>query len=55
MTLGPLCALGWLAALPFCAPPQEAVVGYVEGEYVNVAPIDVARIESLERAAAATL
>jgi HlyD family secretion protein len=47
MTLASLCAFGWMAALPFCAPSEEAVVGYVEGEYVAVAPIDVARIDTM--------
>jgi len=42
-----LCAFSWLAALPFCAPSPEVFVGYVEGEYVAVAPIDVARIEAV--------
>ena len=46
MTLASLSAFGWMAAIPFCAPQQEAIVGYVEGEYVAVAPIDVARIEA---------
>lgn len=47
MTLAALCKFAWIAALaPFCAPSQEAYVGYVEGEYVAVAPIDVARIDS---------
>jgi HlyD family secretion protein len=46
MTIASLCVFGWMAALPFCAPAEETVVGYVEGEYVAVAPIDVARIES---------
>ncbi len=41
-----LCKFAWAAALPFCAPPDEAIVGYVEGEYVAVAPIDVARINA---------
>jgi HlyD family secretion protein len=47
MTLASLCAFGWLAALPFCSAGDEAAVGYVEGEYVAVAPIDVARVETL--------
>lgn len=47
MTLASLCAFGWLAALPFCTPQDEAAVGYVEGEYVAVAPIDIARIETI--------
>lgn len=41
-----LCKFAWAAALPFCTPPDEAIVGYVEGEYVAVAPIDVARINA---------
>lgn len=47
MTFAALCKLAWLAAFaPFCAAPDNVVVGYVEGEYVAVAPIDVARIET---------
>jgi HlyD family secretion protein len=47
LTLAALCKFAWIAAIaPFCAPPQEAYVGYVEGEYVSIAPIDVARIDS---------
>ena len=46
MSLAALCKFGWLAALaPFCAAPPAAYVGYVEGEYVAVAPIDIARID----------
>jgi HlyD family secretion protein len=42
-----LCKIAWLAAwAPFCASPQNIVVGYVEGEYVAIAPIDVARIDA---------
>ena len=47
MTLAFLCAFGWLAALPFCPAGPEVFIGYVEGEYVALAPIDVARIESI--------
>lgn len=48
MTLAALCKIAWLAAYaPFCAAPDNRVVGYVEGEYVAVAPIDVARIEAM--------
>ncbi len=40
-----ICGLTFLAKLlPFCGPPANTAVGYIEGEYVNVAPIDVARI-----------
>src|SRR5579863_3243668 len=48
MTLAALCKFAWLAAFaPFCGPPDNVVVGYVEGEYVAVAPIDVARIDTM--------
>ena len=46
IALATLCKFAWIAALPFCAPPDESLVGYVEGEYVAVAPIDVARINA---------
>jgi HlyD family secretion protein len=46
MMLSSLCAYALLAWAPFCSTPSEAVVGYVEGEYVAIAPIDVARIET---------
>jgi HlyD family secretion protein len=42
-----LCALGWLAAaLPFCPAEQPALrfSGYVEGEYVSLAPREAGRI-----------
>jgi HlyD family secretion protein len=45
MMLETLCAIGWIAnLLPACAPTPPAAVGYIEGEYVEIAPIDVARI-----------
>ena len=45
MILETVCAVGLIAKiLPACASPSSAAVGYVEGEYVNVAPIEVARI-----------
>ncbi len=45
MILETICAVRLIAAiLPACAPPTNAAVGYIEGEYVNVAPIEVARI-----------
>jgi HlyD family secretion protein len=47
MNFAALCKIAWLAALaPFCGSPGNVVVGYVEGEYVAIAPIDVARIDS---------
>ena len=43
--------MGWLCALPLagalfaaCAPAEPLAVGYVEGEYVLLAPYDVAQI-----------
>ena len=48
MILESLCAFGFVASLvPGCAPPKPAIVGYVEGEYVNLAPIDTARIAAV--------
>ncbi len=45
MILDTICAVALVAKiLPACAPPSNAAVGYIEGEYVNVAPIEVARI-----------
>jgi HlyD family secretion protein len=45
MILDTICAATLIAKiLPACAPPSNAAVGYIEGEYVNVAPIEVARI-----------
>jgi HlyD family secretion protein len=49
MILESLCSIGWLAGwLSACAAPTASVVGYVEGEYVQIAPIEVARIVALE-------
>jgi len=43
-----LCAFRVMASLlSACAPASPAVAGYVEGEYVQIAPIDTARIASL--------
>lgn len=43
-----LCALPFAAALfGFCAPPLPLATGYVEGEFVQVAPLATARIEGL--------
>ena len=45
MILETICAVALIARiLPACAPPSNAAVGYIEGEYVNVAPIEVARL-----------
>ena len=45
MILDTICAVALIAnILPACAPPSSAAVGYIEGEYVNVAPIEVARV-----------
>ena len=45
MILETICALTLIARiLPACAPPSNAAVGYIEGEYVNIAPIEVARV-----------
>ncbi len=43
-----LCNLTLLASLmPFCGAPAPAAVGYVEGDYVQLAPIDVAQIREV--------
>jgi len=45
MILETICALTLIARiLPACVPPSNAAVGYIEGEYVNIAPIEVARV-----------
>ena len=45
MILETVCAIALIARiLPACALPVNAAVGYIEGEYVNVAPIEVARV-----------
>ena len=45
MILQTICAVALIAKiLPPCAPPSNAAVGYIEGEYVNVAPTEVARV-----------
>jgi HlyD family secretion protein len=45
MILETICAVALVARiLPACAPPSNAAVGYIEGEYVNVASIEVARL-----------
>jgi len=41
-----LCAVPFLAAFfTACAPPPPLAVGYVEGEYVLIAPIEIARLQ----------
>lgn len=43
-----LCALAIAAKLlPFCVVPPPRFAGYVEGEYVQLAPLEVAQIRSL--------
>jgi HlyD family secretion protein len=45
MLLESLCAVGLIARLvSACAPPPPAAVGYVEGEYVALAPLDTAHL-----------
>jgi HlyD family secretion protein len=49
MILETLCSIGFLSGwLSACQPPAASVVGYVEGEYVQIAPIEVARIVALD-------
>lgn len=44
-----LCALGFLAALfPQCEEPATLATGYAEGEYVQIAPLNTARVTRLE-------
>ena len=45
MILDFICSFAIAASLGVCAPPSARVVGYVEGEYVRIGPIDTARIE----------
>ncbi|WJS86632.1 HlyD family efflux transporter periplasmic adaptor subunit [Paracoccus sp. TOH] len=43
-----LCSFGFLAALfAQCGPPPPLGTGYVEGEYVQIAPVAAARVETL--------
>ncbi|KNG94595.1 HlyD family secretion protein [Pseudaestuariivita atlantica] len=43
-----LCSIAFIAAfLSFCEADQPLAVGYIEGEYVLVAPIETARVERL--------
>ncbi len=56
------CSIGFLVGLlPGCEPPQlTPLAGYIEGEYTNLAPVDVARVASIrtrrgERVPAGTL
>lgn len=39
-----ICALPLIARLASCAAPETLAVGYVEGEYVNLAPVAAARL-----------
>ncbi len=44
-----VCALPLLASLfSACDPPPPLAVGYVEGEYVLIAPIETARVRSVD-------
>lgn len=44
-----VCAIPFVSALfTACAPPGPLAVGYVEGDYVLVAPIETAQIASVE-------
>jgi HlyD family secretion protein len=46
--LGSICAIAFVASLlPGCAAPKNLAVGYVEGEYVAIAPIEAARVAQL--------
>lgn len=42
--IGLLCALPLIARLAACAAPDVLAVGYVEGEYVNLAPVTSATL-----------
>jgi HlyD family secretion protein len=49
MILTFFCSLGFLASsIAACGPQPMRIVGYVEGEYVRLGPIDTARIESVD-------
>ena len=44
-----MCALPLIASLiAVCAPPAPLAVGYVEGEFVLLAPLDVAQVTGLD-------
>ena len=47
MILDFICSFAIAASLGICAPASTRVVGYVEGEYVRIGPIDTARIETV--------
>lgn len=42
-----LCSFAIVSALGLCPPSATIVVGYAEGEYVRIAPIETARLVSL--------
>ncbi len=49
MILEAFCALGFIATLlPACTPASPAAIGYVEGEYVLLAPIETARLKTVD-------
>lgn len=56
------CSIGFLVGLlPGCEPPHlTPLAGYIEGEYTNLAPVEVARVQDIrvrrgERVPAGTL
>lgn len=43
-----LCALSFLSgALAFCHPASITAIGYIEGDYVQIAPVETARITAI--------
>ena len=50
-----LCALPLVARLAACAAPDVLAVGYVEGEYVDLAPVTAAAAKGGTRVAALAL
>ncbi len=43
-----VCSIPLIASLFGCAPSEPLAVGYVEGEFVLLAPIEVAQVETVE-------
>jgi HlyD family secretion protein len=43
-----LCAIKFLASILACAPNGATFAGYVEGEYVHLAPLDIAQIRHVQ-------
>lgn len=44
-----VCSLALFQGMSFCPAPVRTAIGYVEGEYVHLAPIEVARIVTIDR------